>query len=999
MARSPRQIDERFSHFCRTGDPGALGEVFDATARELLHVALWLAGNRADAEDLLQRTFLLAIETRGKFEAGRPAVPWLLGLLAHEARRLRRERARRAPPSMPVADGNDPEAAAATAELRAAVHAVRAQLAIPYQDVLTLHLEQGMNSKEIAERLGRPAGTVRTQLVRALELLRQRLPAGFIAGFAPFASDAGTLAMTKAAVLAAAHGAVPIAAAASAGVTATVVTGGVLVSKQLQLAVPVLALLLGVATWFVWPAATEQPAAAAQPMAMVADLDRSTTGSQQATATPTTQPERQTIASPSPDETEPGFASLRVVMHWQHDGSPASHLGVTAYDERNSERGCRDAVTDADGVAILRHLAPGTWQIQSDYVVRKPALGLAAGRQQTIELLAHRQRMLQGLVVDQDQRPVAGARIWCGTEWQHGYEVDRTDAQGRFTLPLVEGQFVGARMDGFAPSYLRKLDRDDQAAEIVLALRGPGGTLRGTVLDENGAPLARAKVLVGRDENFIDTGNSRLVPPLPYVQRAEQAFTDREGRFVVAGVAPGNTEVRAWAPGLAPCLDTVLVTAHAEAVVIVRMQRAASIAGVARDDDGAPVAEAFVEAGEFSEFCYARTSTDAAGRFRLGDLGTGPVRLRVGKCTAEARTTLELAAGSITEWNPVLSLGKTIQGTVLDPEGQPMPGVVIAKYTTEEHTLWPATDAGGRFLLDHVGDAPLDLLVTSNNVPIHHVDAVAPGTRDLLIRVSAATMPSACIRGRMLDARGAAVSATLTVGTCVGGFRVGTIFHGDPASGALSTRLLPPGTYAVEIDARGFGKRPLGNMVLGRGQTLELGDFVFQRPGSAKFTLLDLQGQPMPNGLLRVSTDRGLAVCQVYIKDGSGAANELQPGRYFLTGGQGAGQASTEAHGDFVIASGTDVHVDLRMQEQAYARVRLRDVATDDLQVNVFAFTMDGHYAGGSPDWHRPTGQIRLAPGHYTLDCRADDGRSASGELTISSLDDHPEITIELPLR
>ena len=38
MASDP--TDRRFAHFCRTGDPDALGDVFDATAGRLMRVAL-----------------------------------------------------------------------------------------------------------------------------------------------------------------------------------------------------------------------------------------------------------------------------------------------------------------------------------------------------------------------------------------------------------------------------------------------------------------------------------------------------------------------------------------------------------------------------------------------------------------------------------------------------------------------------------------------------------------------------------------------------------------------------------------------------------------------------------------------------------------------------------------------------------------------------------------------------------------------------------------------
>lgn len=251
MPRS--SIDARFAHFCRTGDAAALAEVFDATARELLHVALWLSGNRSDAEDLLQRTFMLAIVTRGKFEPGRPAVPWLLGLLSREVRRLRRERGRRPPPTS-MAAAPDPEAAAATAELTAAVRSVRAQLREPYRDVLQLHLEQGLNAREIAARLGRPAGTVRTQLMRALELLRRGLPRGFAMGMAPLLPSGAQLAAIRSEVLM---------AAAATSTTVVTVTAGALMTKKLTVAL--LAIAIGLGGYLAMPRAAAGPHCEAAP--------------------------------------------------------------------------------------------------------------------------------------------------------------------------------------------------------------------------------------------------------------------------------------------------------------------------------------------------------------------------------------------------------------------------------------------------------------------------------------------------------------------------------------------------------------------------------------------------------------------------------------------------------------------------------------------------------------------------------------------------------------
>jgi DNA-directed RNA polymerase specialized sigma24 family protein len=83
-------LEQLFQQFQRTRDPARLGEVFDLCADDLFAVALHLCRDRAADEDLVQSTFLVAIERDGRYEAGRPLRPWLLGILYREAKRLRR---------------------------------------------------------------------------------------------------------------------------------------------------------------------------------------------------------------------------------------------------------------------------------------------------------------------------------------------------------------------------------------------------------------------------------------------------------------------------------------------------------------------------------------------------------------------------------------------------------------------------------------------------------------------------------------------------------------------------------------------------------------------------------------------------------------------------------------------------------------------------------------------------------------------------------------------
>ncbi len=80
------------ARYARHGQPEDLAEVFDRTAQELLRLALHLVTCQADAEDLLQATFLTVIKKARRFDPRRPLLPWLCGILVKHSLRLAEER-------------------------------------------------------------------------------------------------------------------------------------------------------------------------------------------------------------------------------------------------------------------------------------------------------------------------------------------------------------------------------------------------------------------------------------------------------------------------------------------------------------------------------------------------------------------------------------------------------------------------------------------------------------------------------------------------------------------------------------------------------------------------------------------------------------------------------------------------------------------------------------------------------------------------------------------
>lgn len=289
---------KQFLRWRDRGDADALAGLFDRTAPELLRVGLHLTGNLADAEDLLQATFLAAIESAARFERSRRVVPWLVAILTHSAQAERR-RQRRAPANGVDGDAGagrhaDPAQAAAERELADASLQALDALPEPYRQPTMLRVAHGLEPTAIALLLGRSPGAVRVQIHRGLEQVRRRMPVGALAAFG-FEGAGRGLAAVKSVVLS--HALASKAAAAATGGVA-LLTGGVIMSKKtLALAALLLtglAAVIGLATIGGEPAARGD--ATPTVVAAVQANAEATKPAATQTAAPLTAPER-TVAA------------------------------------------------------------------------------------------------------------------------------------------------------------------------------------------------------------------------------------------------------------------------------------------------------------------------------------------------------------------------------------------------------------------------------------------------------------------------------------------------------------------------------------------------------------------------------------------------------------------------------------------------------------------------------------------------------------------------------
>jgi RNA polymerase sigma-70 factor, ECF subfamily len=164
----------------RRGDTHAYEELVHAYQGIAFRTAYLIARNAADAEEAAQDGFVKAWRALGRFRAGAPFRPWLLQIVANEARNRRRSAGRRANLVLRAATeassggaAPSPEAAVLSAEQRTTLLAAVEELPEDQRLVISLRYLLDLSETEVAETLGVPHGTVKSRTARALERLRE----------------------------------------------------------------------------------------------------------------------------------------------------------------------------------------------------------------------------------------------------------------------------------------------------------------------------------------------------------------------------------------------------------------------------------------------------------------------------------------------------------------------------------------------------------------------------------------------------------------------------------------------------------------------------------------------------------------------------------------------------------------------------------------------------------------------------------------------------------
>ena len=178
--RTPDKIfDELLVLRCQSGDSDAFASLVERWHPRMLRLAMRLLNERAEAEDIVQSSWVVAIGRIGSLKDPTALRPWLFRVVANKCadlirnRQIRRRREGRFDPESITCESiNSCSFASEKDDRIAALQRAIRSLDRDKRMVLRLHYLVGLSVEQIAKSLSLPPGTVKSRLHHARNKLR-----------------------------------------------------------------------------------------------------------------------------------------------------------------------------------------------------------------------------------------------------------------------------------------------------------------------------------------------------------------------------------------------------------------------------------------------------------------------------------------------------------------------------------------------------------------------------------------------------------------------------------------------------------------------------------------------------------------------------------------------------------------------------------------------------------------------------------------------------------
>ena len=173
---SELQDDGVLVRHAREGDRAAFGRLYDRYAR-MVHGILLCRVPPSEVDDLVQEVFLAALRQLHALRDVARFGAWLAVITRNRANDYYRKSGPEAALTEPVSEEQTEGRPHNPAEAQeaAAILAVVRTLPDAYREPLILRLVEGLNGPEIAAKTGLKHGSVRVNLCRGMQMLREKL--------------------------------------------------------------------------------------------------------------------------------------------------------------------------------------------------------------------------------------------------------------------------------------------------------------------------------------------------------------------------------------------------------------------------------------------------------------------------------------------------------------------------------------------------------------------------------------------------------------------------------------------------------------------------------------------------------------------------------------------------------------------------------------------------------------------------------------------------------
>lgn len=368
-------------------------------------------------------------------------------------------------------------------------------------------------------------------------------------------------------------------------------------------------------------------------------------------------------------------------------------------------------VTRGDGTFRAAPVPPGRVRA----IVRHPAyveavselVTTSSGGEAHVKVVLHGGGTLEGRVLDDRSRPVAGARVDVAALRGTLERTTITADDGTFGFAALPSDVVVTVMRpdaAFDIAWRDKVSiREDERKSIDITLPALRDTMTVHVTDEHRDPLDNAQVSV-----------LSLSPKAPL---RRTLFTGEDGTVALADAVGLKVRVEVSLPGRAPVVRQL---DEAPAELTIELAPGITVNGSVTARRGHdPVAGA--EVTLYGSVATRHARTDDEGHFRLDDVPPGSARLVVvhaGHARAERPLAIEAPSHERpVELDPIdLADAGTIEGKVVDRRGEPVAGARVAKDAVPTYVPVGAppdgiavTDRKGRFRLKDLPEGELTL--------------------------------------------------------------------------------------------------------------------------------------------------------------------------------------------------------------------------------------------------------------------------------------------------